>query len=140
MKQRIQYRAYYGIAKKNIFGKLKVTGQVEVKTVLLFDDLRFSVCLYGIDRSDGNGPHDEKIRFSYDNIEEIIIDENLNYFDVVMKEGSTQIINDEEYYAKLSNKFFIDPNKIKDFYLILKQLSKFNFSDIKTNEEEEDNK
>ena len=136
MKQRIQYKANYGVARKNMFGKLKVIGSVEVKTVILFDDVKFKICLYGIDRSDGNGPHDEKITFDYENIEEIIIDEEYNYFDVVMKEGSTQLINDEEYYAKLSNKFFIAQDKIKDFYIILKQLSKFNFSDIKTNEEE----
>lgn len=137
MKQRIQYKANYGVAKKNLFGKTKVTGSVEVKTVILFDDVKFTVCLYGIDRSDGIGPHDEKIRFSYDNIEEIIIDEDYDYFDVVMKDGTTQIINEEVYYAKKSNKFFIAKDKIKDFYIILKQLEKFSFSDIKMDDEEE---
>lgn len=132
MSENLIYDATYGILKYNMFGKKtkKLAKTINVKTEISFSESNIIINLTGIDRNDGKGIRNEKTVFEYDDIEKIEIDEGLGSFNIIMKKGSTQIINDEKYIAKVNNVFILDKKVLTDFYILLKKIKKYGFLDL----------
>lgn len=132
MQEVIEFIAKYGVLKYNIFGKKtnKINKIIDVKTNICFTDEEIIINLYGIDRNNGQGLHNEKNIFKYEDIERIEIDEGLGSFNIIMKDNTTQIINDTKYLSKKNNTFILDKKYLKDFYILLKKIKKYGFLDL----------
>lgn len=73
MNKTFEFVCKYGVLKKTLFGKYtnKLKEIIEVKTILHFDNEYIEVTLYGIDRNDGQGIHNERNILYYKNIDKI---------------------------------------------------------------------
>lgn len=137
MQESIEFIAKYGILKYNMFGKRtnKIDKMIDVKTNINFTEETIIINLFGIDRNNGQGIHNEQNIFKYEDIDRIEIDEGLGSFNIIMKENSTQIINDIKYLAKTNNIFILNKQYLKDFYILLKKIKKYGFLDLENIEE-----
>ena len=94
------------------------------------EDAIKTLLLYGIDRDDGTGIHNERFWFLYENISKIELLEDVNAINIVTKEGCECVdeTNRKVDLAEENNVFFIDDNSVRDFTIIIKRLSTYGFS------------
>lgn len=123
MNKTFSFVCKYGILKKNIFGVYtkKLQETIDVKTILHFDNDYMEVTLFGIDRNDGEGIHNEKNTLYYKNINKIILAED-TFTMTIEENGAIDEKGNELDEGFLS--FFIDIDFIDEIYEVLDLLSK----------------
>ena len=135
MNETLKFNAKYGILKKNLFGKQsnKLKKVLDVETIINFTNEYIEIYLYGIDRDDGTGIHNEVNVFLYENIEKIELLEDSNAFNIITKPNTEYIdVNtNKKILESQNNIYFISNDKVKDLLLIIKRLQNYGFTDLK---------
>lgn len=130
MNRKFEFVCNYGVLKKNLLGQYtnKVKEVLPVKTILQFDNEKLIVTLFGIDRNNGEGKHNEMNTFYYKNISRIEFLEDLCAMNIYEEEGSIDE-NGEEYQPSMIN-FFIDVEFVDDICQIFEDLANLGYFDL----------
>ena len=135
MLETFEFTTEYGVLKKNIFGKYidKVKEVINVKTKIVFDDVCITVTLYGIDRNDYTGIHNEENVYFYDTIQQLELLEDVKALNIIIKDETALIdIGEKIEYDSLDNNYiFIDDASFERMEEVLCSLQKFGFLGMK---------